>query len=105
MRSVSVEDFASWRSAARNLLAENIPPDEVTWSHGLFDQPLDFPSTNPSSTVPKDFMDLARTVAMHRDDGRWDFLYRVLYRITHDERNLLKFDIDEDVRELNLMAK
>src|SRR3954452_12861199 len=105
MRSVAVEDFASWRSAARNLLAESVPPDEVTWSAGLFDQALDLPSTKTTSKVPKDFLDMAGTVAMHRDGSRWNCLYRVLYRITHGERNLLKFDIDEDVRELNLMAK
>ena len=104
MRSVVVEDFASWRSAARNLLAESIPPDEVTWSPGLFDGVPELPSTKPSSTVPKDFLNFAQTVAMHRDERRWDLLYRVLYRITHGERNLLKIDIDDDVRELNLMA-
>src|SRR3954469_22058848 len=105
MRSVPVEDFASWRSAARNLLAESVPPDEVTWSSGLFDQALDLPSTKTTSKVPKDFLDMARTVAMHREGRRWNCLYRVLYRITHGERNLLKIDIDENVRELNLLAK
>jgi uracil-DNA glycosylase len=105
MTSVPVDDFASWRTAARNLLAANIPPDEVTWAAGLFDSPLELPSGKPTSTVPKDFLDLAKTVAMHRDDRRWNLLYRVLFRITHGERNLLKIDIDDDVRELNLMAK
>ncbi len=105
MRSVSATDFASWRSAARNLLAADVPPGDVAWTPGLFDQPLEVPSAKPASTVPKDFLALARTVAMHREDRRWDLLYRVLYRITRGERNLLKIDIDEDVRELNLMAK
>ncbi len=105
MRSVPVTDFAGWRAAARNLLAADVPPNEVTWAAGLFDNPLDLPPGKPTSTVPKDFLDLAKTVAMHRDERRWDLLYRVLYRITHGERNLLKIDIDDDVRELNLMAK
>src|SRR3954454_13278873 len=105
MTFVPVEDFETWRSAARKLLAGDIRPGEVTWSRGLFDGPLDVPSTNATSTVPQDFLELAKTVAMHRDEGRWDLLYRVLYRVTHGERNLLKIDIDEDVRELNLMAK
>src|SRR3954466_10629020 len=105
MTSVPVGDFAGWRSAARKLLAEDIPPDQVTWSPGLFDQPLESRSTKPTATVPKDFLELARTAAMHRDEHRWNLLYRVLYRVAHGERNLLKIDIDEDVRELNLMAK
>ncbi|MFL6447853.1 MAG: UdgX family uracil-DNA binding protein [Bryobacteraceae bacterium] len=105
MRSVLVEDFATWRSAARTLLAEDIIPQEVTWSPGLFDGPLSVAATTATSTVPKEFLHLAQTVAMHRDERRWDLLYRVLYRISHGERTLLKIDIDEDVRELSLMAK
>src|SRR4051794_21825199 len=105
MTSIPVENFAGWRTAARKLLAEDIPPDEVTWSPGLFDQPLESRSATPATTVPKDFLELARTVAMHSDERRWHLLYRVLYRIAHGERNLLKIDVDEDVRELNLMAK
>ncbi len=105
MRSVSVHDFASWRSAARTLLTQDVPPDEVTWSPGLFDQPADVSFTQPTSTVPKDFLVLAKVAALHRDERRWNLLYRVLYRITHGERNLLKIDVDDDVRELNLMTK
>ncbi|MFL6415891.1 MAG: UdgX family uracil-DNA binding protein [Bryobacteraceae bacterium] len=105
MRSVPVSDFGSWREAARALLAANVPPDEVTWSAGLFDQPVPSGLAKPTSSVPRDFLELAKTVAMHRDERRWGLLYRVLYRITHGERSLLKIDIDDDVRELNLMAK
>ncbi len=50
-------------------------------------------------------MELAKIVALHRDERRWALLYRVLYRITHEERDLLKIDIDDDVRELRLMEK
>src|SRR5947199_10089010 len=105
MRSAPVTDFDSWRVTARSLLAEGVPPAEATWSAGLFDEPFNVPRRSSSSTVPKDFLDLAKTLAMHRDERRWDLLYRVLYRIAHRERNLLKVDIDEDVREPNLMAK
>ena len=105
MRSVSVHDFASWRSAARTLLTQDVPPHEVTWSPGLFDEQVDISFAQPTSTVPKDFLALAKVAALHRDERRWDLLYRVLYRITHGERNLLKIDVDDDIRELNLMAK
>src|SRR5438067_2420943 len=104
MTSVAATDFATWRSAARNLLAANVPPNEVTWKPGLFDQPMELPSAKPTSTVPQDFLRLAQTVALHREDRRWDLLYRVLYRISHGERDLLKIDVDEDVRDLRLMA-
>jgi uracil-DNA glycosylase len=105
MRSAPVTDFASWREAARGLLADNVTPGEVTWSAGLFDGAAASNSAKPRVTVPKDFLDLAKTVSAHRDERRWSLLYRVLYRISHGERNLLKIDIDDDMRELNLMAK
>src|SRR3954447_1446661 len=105
MMSVPVEDFETGRSAARRLLGGDIRPGDVTWSRGLFDGPLDLPSTNATSTVPQDFLELAKTVAMHRDEGRWDLLCRVLYRVTRGERNLLEIEIAGQVRDLNLMAK
>ena len=42
---------------------------------------------------------------MHRDPVKWSLLYRVIYRMTHGERHLLKIDIDDDVRQLRLMEK
>lgn len=105
MTSIAVDDFAGWRSAARRLLAASVPPDQVNWSPGLFEELREDEPGKPVSTVPKEFLDLAKTVAMHRDHRRWDLLYRVLFRVTHGERNLLKIDIDDDVRELKLMEK
>ncbi len=78
MTSVTIEDFASWRSAARKLLANDVPPEEITWSRGLFDEPLPEPPAEPIATVPRDFLDLATTVALHRDERRWELLYRTL---------------------------
>jgi uracil-DNA glycosylase len=57
------------------------------------------------AAVPKAFVDIAKKVALHRDDGRWGLLYRVLYRLVFEDKNLLKVDVDDDVRELLLMEK
>jgi probable DNA metabolism protein len=105
MTSVTAEDFASWRTAARSLLIQDIAPDQVLWSPGLFTEPIDTRTATVTATVPKEFLDVAKVVAMHRDENRWALLYRILYRITHGERNLLKIDIDDDIRELTLMQK
>lgn len=106
MITVSVEDFAGWRATSRKLLANGIPPDAVLWSPGLFESELgDSGPGKTTESVPKEFLDVARTVALFRDEGRWPLLYRVLYRITHGERMLMKIDIDDDVRELKLMEK
>ncbi len=107
MIAVSAVDFESWRTLARKLLAEQVLPNELHWSGS---GPLLFEETNPplpesKVPVPKEFMELAQIVALHRDDARWALLYRVLYRITHGEHDLLKIDVDDDVRVLRLMEK
>src|SRR3954469_16681844 len=87
------------------LIAQDIAPDQVLWSPGLFQEPTEESAAATRAVVPKDFLALAKGVALHRDERRWALLYRVLYRIAHGERNLLKIDVDDDVRELKLMAK
>lgn len=110
MISVAADSFEAWRTVARGLLARDIAPEQVVWGGlGLFEAPdlsLTTPAlAKPVASVPKDFVDLAKVVGLHRDESRWPLLYRTLYRITHGERNLLKIDIDDDVRALNLMEK
>jgi uracil-DNA glycosylase len=57
-------------------------------------------------TVPREFVELARFIALHRDAARWDLLYRTLYRIARlGERQLLKIEIDPDIRQLVVMQK
>jgi len=107
MIAVSAEDFASWRNLARQLLASGVHPDQLHWSdhdRSLFEGAQSEP-LRTSVTVPKDFLELAKTAALYRADHRWALLYRVLYRVTHGEHNLLKIDIDDDVRELRRMEK
>lgn len=104
MISAAAEDFTSWRDAARQLLASHIPPAEVAWGAGLFQSSVR-ENSDASVSVPKEFLALAQTVALHRDARRWGLLYAILYRLTHGERSLLKIDIDDDVRELRLMEK
>ena len=55
--------------------------------------------------VPKSFVTLAQTVACHRDETRWSKLYRVLWRLTHDDKNLLKIVVDPNIHELLIMEK
>ncbi|MBC7690687.1 MAG: UdgX family uracil-DNA binding protein [Methylotenera sp.] len=121
MRTVFVEPtFESWRLQARRLLQEGAVPAEVFFQTegteqnffpGLFENvttpaSLDSSaSTLPKLRVPADFIALAETVADHRDERKWDLLYRVLWRITHGEPHLLSMAIDSDMRELLTMEK
>ena len=55
--------------------------------------------------VPRDFLLLASAVSCHRDPGRWNDLYRVLWRLTHGEPNLLEVATDPDVHRLCTMQR
>ena len=131
--AIEVESFDDWRDAARKLIARRIAPDEVVWADRDGPQQMLLgmvPTTNrmsggshvdeaahdssrsdasPASAarirVPKRFTNLAEHVACHRDNRRWDFLYRVLWRLTHDEPNLLEITTDDDVHALLQMER
>lgn len=99
--------FEDWQRAARAALRRNLPPDEGVWVELMGDQPAldmfdELPSEHPvgldrTHRVPKQFVDLARVVAMHSDECRWALLYRLLWRLTHGERKLLDVSVDRDV--------
>ncbi len=109
MIRAQAQSYAEWRGEAKRLLASGLAPAEIIWNGdtaSLFgDDLLISVSPEPPISVPKDFVSLAETVALHSDEDRWDLLYRVLYRILHGERHLLKIDVDDDVRRLQLMNK
>ncbi|HSI35911.1 MAG TPA: UdgX family uracil-DNA binding protein [Tepidisphaeraceae bacterium] len=112
--------FDAWRTAARALLARNVPPADVWFEDASADTASFFAVNNvelpneptgcgtpesSKSTVPKEFLSLAKLVACHRDPARWALLYRALYRLTHGQPYLLELESDDDVRQLAQMAK
>jgi DNA polymerase len=114
MRQVRIEpDFASWRDAARELLHANVRPHEVMFvPHGLENALLpNLTETVAGNShprplrVPREFIKLAGTVACHTDASNWSTLYRVLFRLTHGEPNLLRIAVDDDVHALLMMEK
>ena len=114
-----VETFEEWRAAARRQLARGVPPSDVQFRTDASRQPLlslsfeepesedpdDAVARETPLNVPRDFLELARVVACHRDPGRWELLYRVLWRLTHGERNLLDLVTDDDVLRLTGLEK
>jgi probable DNA metabolism protein len=108
--------FDDWRSAARRLLAAEIPPAQVWWEE------LDSPQSSLLATdpcfaiagsssadhsaaqkVPAKFIPIAARVACFRDPQRWSLLYRILWRIVHGENHLLEIPIDDDTRRVETM--
>ena len=88
-------DLAGFRSEARQLLAHQVPPEEVQWEL----QPAADPFTDPqlpqasrprnvaraaTAIVPASFTRLCEFVVLHRDPERFALLYRLLWRLVHE---------------------
>ena len=107
--------FASFREKARHLLARDIAPERVVFDEasaaqatllaGQGELPQATVPARPVPSVPRGFVALAETVALHRDAIRWPALYRVLWRLTHGEHHLLHVESDRDVYRLLQMQK
>ena len=103
-------DFDAWRDAARNLLRQGYTPEQVDLQDATQPSALDLLTMEeapagapvPRPHVPKAFPDAAKLAAVHRDPGRWNLLYRLLYRL-QTERDLLKAEVDDDVAGLKRM--
>lgn len=110
MIQVSIEnDFAAWRKTARYLLRRGVEPSEILWTSEtqniLFAEDFATENNQPFCKVPADFLSLAEAVACFDDAGKWSLLYRLLFRLVHENRNLLDIESDCDVREAKLMEK
>ncbi|WP_275786426.1 UdgX family uracil-DNA binding protein [Pararhizobium gei] len=117
MQTVSLEgkgDLVEWRMAARDLLLAGVPPQEINWRQKdaaaleLFPaQTMALPdaiNTTQTMTVPKAFLDIAAAAICHSDPGRFQLLYRILWRLQRD-RTLLAVRPDVDVVHLHSLEK
>ncbi|KQM30073.1 UdgX family uracil-DNA binding protein [Sphingomonas sp. Leaf10] len=105
----AADDFDGWRDAARSLAAQRVAPSEVVWQVGdlptdLFGDEAIVDSNAPAPRVPRAFIDLARTVAMHADPERFALLYAMLTRLIVEPR-LIDDKADPAMRRLEEMAK
>lgn len=110
MIQVSIEnDFASWRAAARQLLQDDCAPEKILWiengQNSLFETKRNEKNGGQIHKVPREFVALAEAAACFDDASRWSLLYRLLFRLARENRNLLFIESDDDVRRLFLMAK
>jgi DNA polymerase len=105
MRTVEIEPtFESWQAAARALLSEGVAPDQVRWRTVATAPAARGETVGPPVSVPRRFVELARDAAAHRDPGRWQVLYEVLWRLLHEGRELLRDTGDPQVRRLVALA-
>lgn len=107
MRTVSfAPTFEAWQEAARALLRDAVPPDDVVWCEavGAAAEVAVPAGPGPAIRVPRQFIELARKAAVNRDPSRWRVLYAVLWRLVHERRDLLAMADDADVRDLAALA-
>lgn len=104
--------FDAWRKAARSLLANKVPPQDVIWEKAgsqagellAFDTLPAIPSGAPALKVPRAFVRLAQTVCAHRSGKQWALLYEVLWEMTHGaDRRVLSNQTDVRMRALERM--
>ena len=105
----SEDDFDGWRTAARTLALARIAPEDIVWQVG--DAPSDLfgdeasPDAAPGAfSVPRPFVDLARTALCHRDPERFALLYALLVRV-RAQPGLMGDQADPLVRRIERMAK
>jgi uracil-DNA glycosylase family protein len=118
VRSITIfPTFDAWRDAARALLGEGVHPEQVHWIavtqtdvHSAASIAPDERSSGPrgrgreSVTVPKAFVTLAQRAARDTDPSRWALLYRLLWRLVHEDRDLLHDGTDADVEATTRIA-
>ena len=110
-------DFSRWRELARGLLTAECAPDQVTWVSAAQPDLLSGPkpvsnlsaghgaAAHAAARVPREFIELAELAYLHQDAGRFAFLYRMLWRLTHGEAQLLEVEVDKDVVHLQAMTR
>jgi probable DNA metabolism protein len=109
-------DLAGFRAEARELLAHQVPPEEVQWDMAqaqnteLFADPA-AAETRPRGTargasaiVPASFLRLCEVVVLHSAPQRFALLYRLLWRLVH-EPSLRNDPLDADMLAAQQMAQ
>lgn len=102
----SQTDFDGWRTAARRLALNAVPPDQVSWEIGASIPADTLPPIPPGAglKVPREFVERCELVFCHGDPRRFEFLYRMLVRLRH-EPDLLRIASDQDIRRFEEMEK
>lgn len=104
------EDFDGWRRAARALALARVPPEDVVWQvdggfADLFGDEADVESGDgPAFSVPRPFVELARSVICHFDPERFALLYTLLLRLRAQPK-AMEDRADPLVQRLERMAK
>lgn len=104
------DDFERWREQARQLLAAATAPHAVVWEDQAHRQLF---AAEPRASyagqmrpvrVPKALLSELKRAALYRTPGRWNLLYRILWRVVNGERQAMLAG-DSDGSELQRRIK
>lgn len=102
------DDFDGWRDSARDLAGAGIPPQAVVWRvEGSEDDLFAAEAPQPagaSFSVPRPFIDLAKSVVCHSDAERFALLYAMLWKL-RSNRHAMEDRADPLVDRLEKLAK
>lgn len=106
------DDFETWRYLARALVQNHVPSGDVVWSEAeglcndLFGatQPPAPPEHATATRVSRGFVNVAKSVILHRDPERLALLYRTLWRLQQQPK-LMDDAADIDVKRLGILEK
>lgn len=110
MKTVLIESsFESWKEKALGLIEMEAHPSDVHFATDaqsfFFEEPLTVRPSSHRPNLPRSFVEGSRIVAAHRDPETYHLLYRILWRLTHGEKNLLDDPFDPDSRDFELRKK
>jgi probable DNA metabolism protein len=116
VHTAAVRNFDEWRDAARRFIAAGIGPSDIFWSDAR--SPAVFGpvaegvshgeaagSARTAPRIPKPLMELLETLALYRNPGRWELMYRLIWRVLNESRALLENQADADVQVARNWAK
>ncbi|HEV7716816.1 MAG TPA: UdgX family uracil-DNA binding protein [Steroidobacteraceae bacterium] len=99
-----MRDFEQWRAAARPFLSAGVSPNKITWSDWRMPSVFDAQNRAPPAAIgappalSRSLLQLLEELSFYRDAGRWELMYRLVWRVLHENRALLENEADPDVQ-------
>ncbi|MBD63725.1 MAG: hypothetical protein CME62_00835 [Halobacteriovoraceae bacterium] len=110
---ISLDEFteiSDFKKYVRYFISKKTSPSEINWGQSeklLFDESLSL-SDVPGGielNVSRDYSQLVKRLSMLRGPERWALLYKILYRLKFENKNLLNLPSDPDIRQAHIYLK
>lgn len=105
--------FDEWRTQARACLQAGLPPGYIFWQAHDAAQECDLFNAAPAPQnpakaeipIPRAFIEQAELASRNSAPDRFALLYRILWRLVHENKNLLHHKTDDDIIKMNRYIK